>query len=942
MIHRVDTKTNTRRRRQRAAMAIAVAGAALPQLARGQSTTWLTAANGTFNVAANWSNGVPGVGTAAVFSAPTTPYTVSFTNSPSSGTLVVANGNLTLALNGNTYSPGGSVQVGTVSTQTGRLTVNNGTLSSGTASIGGTGANGFVTVGAAGAWSSSSSVTIGNGGFGDLTLSSGGRATCTNATLANTSTSVANVTVTGSGSNWTSSGNVNVGLGGPASVNVLSGGTGQCNTIQLGVSAGSAGSMSLSGAGTTWTATRLSNVGADGSGYLEVRDGAVFTATGNSTSLAGDVASSAQVVVSGSGATLNLMSLGMGNGGNASVVVRNGAALNLDTNLGLGPNATFTLDGASLSMNQVIASGGSMTFISGSITLNGPSTTLSGSDLTALFGPTHRIARGQTVTTTNGLTTLTSPATLDGGVLTVPSLANNTPLAIASGTLNLNNGTLFVNPTGPLGNVLSLPTDATANAVTGVNVASGGLVSISGGRLTTGGTFSNSGEVALQSNLSQVDALRLVNTGLVHGTGRVNAIMDNRSGGELRVENGERLVLNTAAVAPVNAGKVSLLGGTLEAAQLLTNTNTGSISGRGTIVASGGISNSGTIALSAGVSDVMGGTVTNLSASKVIVTGGSTSTFYGAVTNNAGSEFRVSANSTAVFLGNVTGLAAFTGPGTKDFESGAAGVAINSGSGTTYVGPAGDLTATFVRDGSMSVEGRASIVPNGGGATSVSRVGSLSIETAGVLDLNDNDLIVTATPKASVESQVARARAGGAWDQPGLTSTFARAHPAHATGLGVLSGQEYLGTGQSQFDGFGVTATDVLVKYTWNGDANFDGRVTFDDYVKIDTGFNTHLTGWLNGDFNYDGVVNFDDYVLIDIAFNQQNGTLSRAIDWISGDDRSGSGPKATGVEAVIGHFAQFGPGYGAAFLAAVPEPSIAALGLALASNSLRRRARRG
>ena len=66
------------------------------------------------------------------------------------------------------------------------------------------------------------------------------------------------------------------------------------------------------------------------------------------------------------------------------------------------------------------------------------------------------------------------------------------------------------------------------------------------------------------------------------------------------------------------------------------------------------------------------------------------------------------------------------------------------------------------------------------------------------------------------------------------------------------------------------------MKYTYAGDANFDGRVTFDDYTRIDTGFNQHLTGWSNGDFNQSGSVNFDDYVLIDTAFNTQGSTLTR------------------------------------------------------------------
>jgi hypothetical protein len=60
------------------------------------------------------------------------------------------------------------------------------------------------------------------------------------------------------------------------------------------------------------------------------------------------------------------------------------------------------------------------------------------------------------------------------------------------------------------------------------------------------------------------------------------------------------------------------------------------------------------------------------------------------------------------------------------------------------------------------------------------------------------------------------------------------------------------------------------VKYTYYGDTDFNGTVNFDDYVRTDSGFNNHRTGWLNGDFDLNGNVNFDDYVLIDLAFNTQ------------------------------------------------------------------------
>jgi hypothetical protein len=116
-----------------------------------------------------------------------------------------------------------------------------------------------------------------------------------------------------------------------------------------------------------------------------------------------------------------------------------------------------------------------------------------------------------------------------------------------------------------------------------------------------------------------------------------------------------------------------------------------------------------------------------------------------------------------------------------------------------------------------------------------------------------------------------------------MTSSAARTQTNHATMLGVLSGAEYSSVGGAgTFAGRSYADSDTLVKYTWNGDTDFNGVVNFDDYVRTDNGFNNHKTGWINGDFDGNGQVNFDDYVLIDLAFNTQSGTL--------GHTRSGAG----------------------------------------------------
>ena len=266
----------------------------------------------------------------------------------------------------------------------------------------------------------------------------------------------------------------------------------------------------------------------------------------------------------------------------------------------------------------------------------------------------------------------------------------------------------------------------------------------------------------------------------------------------------------------------------------------------------------------------------------------------------------------------------------------------------------GSWTARRFRLDELSINAGTASVALGRDATGkVSTVGTLAIAggatPAATLDLGDNDLVTSAIDAATLAAQIRAARNGGAWDQTGITSTAARNQPDHATGLGLLTAAEYTAeTGNAGFDGVALGAADAIVKYTWNGDSNLDGRVTFDDYVNVDVGFGTGLSGWLNGDFNYDGVVNFDDYVLIDVAFNAQNGTLGRAVDWISGDNRSGSGRTdfgelsraATGVEEAIEHFDAFGLPYARAFLAAVPEPasiSVVVVGIVTILRRIRR-----
>ena len=334
------------------------------------------------------------------------------------------------------------------------------------------------------------------------------------------------------------------------------------------------------------------------------------------------------------------------------------------------------------------------------------------------------------------------------------------------------------------------------------------------------------------------------------------------------------------------------------------------ITGAGTLSKQGG----GTLTLASGNTYVGGtnvgaGTLTFLAASALI----------GPVTNAA--SVVINESSTSTFSGSISGT----------------GSLYKKGFGTAVLaGPLSYSGGTIVEGGTLAF-GASQSLPSltilGGAAAKLTpggnrllKVATTDFRTGFIVDLTDNDMMITGASSLLLRTWIGNARNGGAWDAAGVQSSTAAADASHTTGIGYLTGTEYksMNGATATFDGSPVANSDGLAKFTWNGDANLDGRVTFDDYVRIDTGFAAHRTSWSNGDFNYSGSVTFDDYVLIDIAFNAQNGTLGRAVDWISWDDRSadGSGRIATGVEIVVAHLESLGPEYGRAFLAAIPEPS--------------------
>jgi hypothetical protein len=215
----------------------------------------------------------------------------------------------------------------------------------------------------------------------------------------------------------------------------------------------------------------------------------------------------------------------------------------------------------------------------------------------------------------------------------------------------------------------------------------------------------------------------------------------------------------------------------------------------------------------------------------------------------------------------------FTTPGTVSFRPGTGSDSLAVNSGTFTIAPSVGSTVTAANFSSINIASGANFTVSPG-TTHATRyvlvVNALTIAGTsngwnGTLDLNDNDLLIHNGNLTTLGNEVAY---GSLFNTThlGITSSVANQSTAHLTDLGVILN----GTVFTTFDGQSAVSNDVLIKYTYIGDANLDGQVDGSDYTKIDLGFTNHLTGWLNGDFNYDGKIDGSDYSLIDNAFNRQ------------------------------------------------------------------------
>ena len=150
-------------------------------------------------------------------------------------------------------------------------------------------------------------------------------------------------------------------------------------------------------------------------------------------------------------------------------------------------------------------------------------------------------------------------------------------------------------------------------------------------------------------------------------------------------------------------------------------------------------------------------------------------------------------------------------------------------------------------------------------------VESLGISGTGRLDLADNDMILHNASLLDVQALIT---GGQLWSS-------AAAETDGLKGLALANGQAYRDGhfDNPVFHGHVVVPTDVVVKYTYRGDANLDGQISLDDYLAIDSGFRFGGMVYTQGNFDYsiDGIT-YADYALIDQSFHDQGSPQAPSI----------------------------------------------------------------
>jgi hypothetical protein len=144
--------------------------------------------------------------------------------------------------------------------------------------------------------------------------------------------------------------------------------------------------------------------------------------------------------------------------------------------------------------------------------------------------------------------------------------------------------------------------------------------------------------------------------------------------------------------------------------------------------------------------------------------------------------------------------------------------------------------------------------------------GALSVD--GKLDITNNSMVLKTSSLSAITTLIVAGYNNGDFLGSGLTSSSAATDPNFLTAVGYASNVDAAFT---NFEGeTGLSDSDILIKYTYYGDADLNGSVDLDDFNLFLAGYqdpaNVPQT-WIYGDFDYTGSVDLDDFNLFLAAY---------------------------------------------------------------------------
>jgi hypothetical protein len=279
---------------------------------------------------------------------------------------------------------------------------------------------------------------------------------------------------------------------------------------------------------------------------------------------------------------------------------------------------------------------------------------------------------------------------------------------------------------------------------------------------------------------------------------------------------------------------------------------------------------------SIGVPMILSGSATFNIAGVLSLTSGLSSTASGTITRSGAGTLNISgtqsyaSSETFAATGGTTNLNSNSG---MNFGLSVTGASINVNAAQTIA--------------AININTSGHVISNAAG--NMINAASLSIN-GGQLNLTDDAMVVRSgtlgTPSSGTYNGLTGLVQSGKngngasnWNGNGIITSMTAAKGAGPrTTIGIANASDALGftSGTRTWRGQTVDASAILLMYTYDGDANLDGKINADDYFQIDSSMNkpSTMTSYARGDFNYDGKINGDDYFIIDMNFAGQGASF--------------------------------------------------------------------